>query len=75
MSDIPENLELIDHSGVSYKVGDVNALRAALELVVNDPKIVAERGERARTIVQRRYSWKSVVDRTEGLCTKLLKDV
>lgn len=75
MSDIPENLELIDHSGVAYRVGDVEALRATLQWFARDPELVAERGHRAREIVARRYSWDSVVDRTEWLFHRLLRDV
>ncbi|MBI5655212.1 glycosyltransferase family 4 protein [Candidatus Uhrbacteria bacterium] len=72
MSDIPENLELIDHSGVAYKVGDIGALRDTLQWLVNDPKIVRERGQRAREVAMRLYSWNSVVNRTEALYYSLI---
>ena len=73
MSDIPENLELIDHSGVAYKVGDIAALRQILEWVISDPKMVRERGDRARDIAFRLYSWDSIVNRTEALYFSLLR--
>ncbi|MFA5185551.1 MAG: glycosyltransferase family 4 protein [Patescibacteria group bacterium] len=73
MSDIPENLELIDHSGIAYKVGDVGSLRDTLQWLANDPKIVRERGERAREVVMRLYSWESIVNRTEALYYSLTK--
>lgn len=73
MSDIPENLELIDHSGVSFKVGDVASLRDELQWVVNDPELVEDRGIRARDAVQRLFSWNSIVDRTESLYDGLFK--
>jgi glycosyltransferase involved in cell wall biosynthesis len=72
MSDIPENLELVDHSGISYKVGDVTALRDIVQWLCDDPTIVADRGERARQRVKTRYSWESVVERTESLYESLL---
>lgn len=73
MSDIPENLELVDHSGIAYKVGDVGALRDTIRWVLSDPRLVEERGARARDVVLRLFSWGSVVDRTEALYSSLLK--
>ena len=72
MSDIPENRELVDHSGIAYKVGDVHALRETLQWVVSDPKLVEERGRRAREVIERLYSWNSVVERVEALYQSLL---
>ncbi len=71
MSDILENLELIDHSGVAYSVGDVKALRDAITWLLSDPAIVKERGIRARGVIERLYSWKSVVERTEAVYSSL----
>ncbi len=71
MSDIPENLELIDHSGVSYKSGDVGALKQALDYVLADPKMTEERGKRARDSAIRLFSWDSVVSRTEAVYAAL----
>lgn len=67
MSDIPENLELVDHSGVAYPVGDVDALARAIAWAVSDPQMVEARGARARETVKKLYSWDSVIDRTEAL--------
>ncbi len=74
MSDIPENRELVDHSGIAYKVGDVNALRETLQWVVSDPALVEERGQRAREVIERLYSWNSVVARIEALYESLIAD-
>jgi glycosyltransferase involved in cell wall biosynthesis len=65
-------LELIDHSGVSYPVGDVQALTRTLQWLVDDTKIVAERGERAREVIKRLYSWDSVVVRMETAYKNIL---
>ncbi len=72
MSDIPENRELVDHSGIAYKVGDVQALREILQWLVSDSKLVEERGHRAREVIERQYSWNSVVSRVEALYESLL---
>lgn len=67
MSDIPENLELVDHSAVAYSVGDIDELAKIISWSLSDPALVRERGVRARDIVKKLYSWESVVERTEAL--------
>ncbi|MDD5437851.1 MAG: glycosyltransferase family 4 protein [Patescibacteria group bacterium] len=65
MSDIPENLELIDHSGIAVPVGDVEALANAMRWTIDNPQLADERGVRAREIIRRLYSWESVTKRIE----------
>ncbi|MGK5088549.1 glycosyltransferase family 4 protein, partial [Bdellovibrionota bacterium FG-2] len=67
MSDIKENLELVDHSGLSFKTDDPKALQATIELVLSDPEMVRERGQRAKQVVHKEYSWQRVVDRLEQM--------
>ncbi len=71
MSNIEENLELVDHSGLAFETDNKEALQKAFELVLADPEIVEQRGKRAREVVRREYSWTRVVDKTE----KLFKDL
>ncbi|MFH1620926.1 MAG: glycosyltransferase family 4 protein [Patescibacteria group bacterium] len=73
MSDIPENLELIDHSGVSFKVGDVKALKEILTDIDEDPEMVKDRGMRGREMVKIKYSWDTILLKTESLYWSLLK--
>ena len=65
MSDIPSNRELVDHSGIAYPVGNVKALEKVLTWILSDPILVRIRGERARDVVRRLFSWQHVVERTE----------
>jgi len=65
MSDIPENLELVDHSGISFAAGDVNALAQAMKWSLDEPLAAHERGERAQEIISRLYSWEAVTRRVE----------
>lgn len=67
MSDIPSNRELIDHSGISYPVGDVASLRDMIQWLLSDPVLVRLRGERARDVVHRLYSWDRVIERIESV--------
>jgi glycosyltransferase involved in cell wall biosynthesis len=65
MSDIPANLELIDHSGIAIPVGNVEMLSAAMQWVMDDPKTASLRGERGREIIKRLFSWESVARHIE----------
>lgn len=65
MSDIEANRELVDHSGVAYPSGNVTKLREVLQWLFSDPILVRVRGERARTVVKRLYSWEYVIRRIE----------
>ncbi len=72
MSDIAENLELIDHSGIAFKTDDREDLAKAIDFVLADEAMVEERGKRAREMVKKEYSWARVVDKTEKLYKDLL---
>lgn len=65
MSDIKENLELVDHSGISFEVDNVSDLRQHMRELLQEPQMVKERGERAERLVASHYSWDSVTDRLE----------
>lgn len=73
MSDIRENLELVDHSGLAFNTDDRDALRDMIRFVLEDPTMVEERGRRARQVVQQEYSWDRVVDRLESLYKDLIR--
>jgi len=73
MADIKENCELVDHSGITFPVDHVKALRETLDWILRDPTLVRVRGERAREIVERWYSWNSVVDQIERRYHSLIK--
>ncbi len=72
MSDIPANRELIDHSGLAFPLGDTDALADVLQVAVEDPTMVELRGQRAREVIKRLYSWESVIVRMERMFQDLL---
>ncbi|MBM3204921.1 glycosyltransferase family 4 protein [Candidatus Uhrbacteria bacterium] len=65
LTDIKENLELIDHSAIAFPVDNVRMLAQTLKWILEDPMMVRVRGERAQEVVRKWYSWQSVVDRIE----------
>ncbi len=73
LTDIKENMELIDHSGIAFPVDNVPVLRDVLEWTLHDPTLVRVRGERAQEVVRRWYSWQAVVDQIERRYHVLIK--
>ncbi len=59
-SDIPANREVIDGAGILVPVANITALQAALQNILADPELVLNLGERARSLVQKRYLWDNV---------------
>jgi glycosyltransferase involved in cell wall biosynthesis len=71
VSDIPENVESIDHSGLTFASADVAELRAKLRMLLNHPELVEERGRRGREWVRAEYDWAVIAKRTEALYGRL----
>ncbi len=63
VSDIPENVESIDHSGLSFANANVDDLREAMGELLHHPEIVRERGERAQRWVREEYDWGVITTR------------
>ncbi len=72
VSDIPENIEPIDHSGLTFINADAADLRSKIRMLLNHPEIVAERGERARKWVAGEYDWDKIAARTEAIYRRVL---
>lgn len=64
MSDIPENLELIDHSGVAFKTGEVDDLKNKIQELINHSDLVNERGERGKKFIDKNYNWDKITEDT-----------
>lgn len=74
ISDIPENMEAIDHSGYWFKNKSVKALEEKLLKLIKNPLMVHSAEKRARKFIANHFEWESVVDRTEKLYKKLRKE-
>jgi glycosyltransferase involved in cell wall biosynthesis len=62
MSDIKENLELIDHSGIAFPLDDEAELAKEVRFLLDHPELARDRGAKAREVVKNEYSWERVVD-------------
>ena len=65
------DLKLVIVGGVSYRINDVDDLRARLQAVLRDPTLCAEYERRAAARVAQHYTWESVTSRYEALCRTL----
>ena len=67
LSNIPENLEPMDHSGIPFIVGDVPDLAEKIVSLINHPEIVSERGARGVGFIKRYFEWEKIADDTAQL--------
>ncbi|MBV8050481.1 MAG: glycosyltransferase family 4 protein, partial [Acidobacteriaceae bacterium] len=61
-SDIPENREVIEDAGFTFRAGDVEDLARMLALLASDPEVRAAAGRAGRKIVEERYLWSQIAN-------------
>ncbi len=64
-SDIPENLEVVEDSAVTFKSRDIQDLRSKLQLCLDHPEMVEATASRCRELAESKYSWPRLVEATE----------
>src|SRR5262249_46296223 len=64
-SDIPENRELVDGVGFTFRAGDVESLQEMLRVLTAAPSVRAEAGRRARERVLASYNWDEITEEIE----------
>jgi glycosyltransferase involved in cell wall biosynthesis len=74
VSDIPENMEVVEDSAISFRTRDVEDLRAKLQLCLDRPDLVEETASRCRTLAEERFSWPRLVAATEKVYEDALRD-
>ena len=57
ISNIPENTDVVEDCGVSFKTGDREDLAAKLRQLIQDPAATKELGLAAKRLVSLNYSW------------------
>ncbi len=72
-SDIPENLELVDGVGESFREGDTADLGRKLRDLLASPDRRSELGGRARERIRAEYAWDGVVEQTAAVYDALLR--
>ena len=64
VSDIPENIEVIEDKAVSFRKGDAQDLRSKLSMLIEHPEIHAEYRKNASDFICTKYNWDEVVRQT-----------
>jgi glycosyltransferase involved in cell wall biosynthesis len=59
-SDIPENLELVENAGFTFRRGDQPDLERMLLRLIADPRLRQDSGRRARERVRAQYKWEEI---------------
>ena len=70
VSDIPENLEVVEDCAVSFRSRDVDHLHTQMEHLLQSPELVGSFEEQCRALIRENYSWDVVVDALERLYEK-----
>ncbi len=65
-SDIPENREVIDGAGFTFRRGDVADLKRMLNLLVHNPELRRQAGERESARVRSEYLWPEIARSIES---------
>jgi glycosyltransferase involved in cell wall biosynthesis len=71
-SDIPENLEALEHNGYTFENRNPKSLSRVLTSLIEHPEKVEEKKARARRHVLQNYSWDKIADQMEALYLSLL---
>lgn len=71
-SDIPENVELVDGAGFTFKRGDVADLSEKMALLIGDAEARELAGRRARLRIRDHYQWDPIAAEIEKLYGEVL---
>ena len=71
-SDIPANTEVVEDNGVIFESMNVEDLCEALKMVIENPALARELGERARAHGVAEYNYDNVTAKTEALYRRVL---
>jgi glycosyltransferase involved in cell wall biosynthesis len=71
-SDIPENRELIDGDGFTFRKGDVNDLERMLRLLISDPQARQQAAAAAQHKIRQHYLWPEITQAIEQIYSRVL---
>lgn len=67
VSDIPENLEVVEKNAVSFRKGNVIDLRDKLSMLLSDSEMVTSYKAASADFICNKYNWDMVVEQTKQL--------
>jgi len=72
ISDIPENMETIDHSGYSFHSGNITDLAKKMKYLLDNPNEVSKKGVRGKKFIKENFNWDKIVESTINLYRSIL---
>jgi hypothetical protein len=72
VSDIPENLELMDGAGFTFRRGDVADLTRMLAVLIQADSLRADAGRAARRRIEEQYLWPKIAKEIEAAYFEML---
>lgn len=73
VSNIPENLESIDHAGFSFESKNVNDLCEMLSYLLDYPESVKKHGEKGQTFIRKNFNWEDIANDIETVYKQSIK--
>lgn len=64
VSDIPENMEVVEDNAASFRKGSIEDLKERLEYLLSDSETVEKYKASASQFICEKYNWEEVVDKT-----------
>lgn len=64
VSDIPENIEVVENHAMSFQKGNAEDLKEKLEILLKNPKLVQVHRMSAGQFICEKYNWNEIVERT-----------
>lgn len=71
-SDVPENREVVEGAGFTFRRGDVETLAGMLGRLIPDRNARVEAGQNARRRVHQNYLWPEIVERIESVYLEMM---
>ena len=71
-SDVPENREVVDGAGFTFKRGDVADLADRLQFLIANPAVREAAGKSARRRIEAEYQWQKIAEEIERAYLEML---
>jgi glycosyltransferase involved in cell wall biosynthesis len=71
-SDVPENREVVDGAGYTFKRGDSDDLAERLRFLISNPAVREAAGNAARRRIEEQYQWQKIATDIEKAYLQIL---
>ena len=71
-SDVPENREVVDGAGYTFKAGDADDLAERLLFLISNPAVREAAGNAARSRIAEQYQWQKIATDIERAYMEIL---